>query len=228
MTGPHPTYLAERELIRRAKSGDRDAMGTLMEKWWPLLCRFAIRATGQPSEEAIGIVAFQFIRAVQLFDETKERTLLAYLGPLLPRITHQVWNREKNIIRVPTVFRARQLSQNVQTSAAKAAKVASLDACRPNRGDRPMVDICEAHAADEQPETEEIMKIVSVLPPKVRDVIEFRIGRGMTFRQIAACVGYSTQRAAQLYREGMLMLADHKLTQSQAVRLAKTPKEPRR
>lgn len=99
---------AERELISRIKeSDDRQAMDSLMERFLPLLHRFAgkYRSDYLSYEDAFQVAAMGFMEALERYDPDRGTAFISFLYPTVDGILKRHYRDCVEIVRIPRRLR---------------------------------------------------------------------------------------------------------------------------
>lgn len=184
-TGASLSQMKSRELIRRAKSGDGDAMERLFGRYLPQLQRWARRRVPTWARNAVDTgdlvqeTVLHTIKNLDAFEPQRDGALLGYLRRgLLNRVRDQFRNAARR--PAPTELR----DNHVDTADSPLERV----------------------IADQ--DRERYAAALGRLRPRDRDAIVGRIEVGYTYEQLALMLGKPSPEAARLaVRRALLRLA---------------------
>ncbi len=175
-------------LVQRAKSGDRAAMDTLMDRYYPRLQRIVrvrIGARLRRQIETSDILADAFRKAIDIFDRFEMRdegSLLRWLGQIAERQIHDAADHFDAKKRDP----ARERPLAAHDSHRAAAEPPDSTALRPEA----VADLHEAQLR--------IEVALDRLPVHYREVILARDFEGLQWDDVAKATGRPSADAARM------------------------------
>lgn len=202
---------AELELIRRAQAGDIAARNELVEGLLPfVMCQARLRHRSGPRADLTD--SFQagclgVLRAIESFNPAKGCRLITYAGAHIHRAIEN--HRLDNLAgaHVPRgSYSSPSMSPETRTKIKLLASQHSTTELHwlPSKTQGP-----QDEAAEREEERGEhlvaMRRAILALEDRLRLVVEARL-RGMTFREIAATMGITRQRAHQLFAEAQARL----------------------
>jgi RNA polymerase sigma factor (sigma-70 family) len=176
-TSPADTIPADdtRQLLERAKSGDRDALDILFTRHIPVLRRWASGRLPRwardiaDTHDLVQETALQVFKRVEAFEPRGHGALQAYL-------------REAVLNRIRNEFR----------NKARRPSFEDLDERAPSDHTSPL------EAAIRQEQRERYAAALSRLSEQERDLIVARVEAGLTYEEMAAVLGKPSWNAARM------------------------------
>lgn len=159
------------ELVAGAKKGDPQAAGTLVERFWDMLCRYAVRLGASPGE-AEDLAQDVFLRAFRSLDSFTSGT--NFRAWLLRIATNRLTDNAR-----------RRASSRALAKLVRPATSAAGPEPRASAGGNP------GREAERRELEEAVNDGLRALPEAERAVLVLRVYEGLPHREIARVVGKS-------------------------------------
>lgn len=169
-SGAPPSRLSapdDADLLRRMAAGDESALGTLYDRWAPLVHSVVLRVVGDPddAEELVEETFWQAWRQAGRYDASR--------GAISGWLVVMARSRALDRVRLRGWQRA---GANTSMDSASAPE--------------PIIDVAGPLDAAELDETRRIVRAaMDRLPPEQRETVEMAYFRGMSQSEIAAATG---------------------------------------
>ena len=186
---------SDEDLLRRFQAGDREALGTLLERYTDLLTR-----------HAAGQLPQALRRRVSVADVIQEAGIVAHRrhGDFEDRGEGSFRNWLMRIVDL-------KVKEAVRAHAGVARRAIGREI--PKR-----TDVRTAHFVSRQPSPSQVAMggelqalardVMASLPPDYREVLRLAREQGMTLRQVAECMGRSRDAVKKLYGRALSRFTD--------------------
>lgn len=204
----------ERELIRRAQSGDLSARNALIEHNLPFICKCVMRSTPKTVDyrEYISHGAEIFATCIARFDLRRSVRLLTFSGIAIDRRMWRIW-ATRGLIRVPQ--RSSTTVEDFESLRERAMTLGSLDRSS-RKGGRggTMAERIEAPSEDEAPGVQQVLlsELAAALArlgrehdPRLPEIMRKRAA-GHTLKEVGKELGLCRERVRQLEDRGLELL----------------------
>jgi RNA polymerase sigma-32 factor len=193
----------ERELVLRAKGGDREALDALLEAHKGYFYKLAKRAarTEADVEDYVQEARIGAMLALDKFDPDTGNRFMTYAGLASSRYVADAVCTGTVIATSRGAFNA-NASENLRDKARRAQSAVSLNVTVSDGDQHLASSLADATvapdiiAADAE-ETERLREAVSLLPERLRELMRLRMN-GATLREAGKALGVSRARAHQL------------------------------
>jgi RNA polymerase sigma-70 factor, ECF subfamily len=174
-----PQALPEREIVDRARAGDREAMGALYDLYLTRIYRFVLGRVGSPSE-AEDITEEVFLRVIE------------HIG----RFEWQGVEFSAWIFRIAT----NQIISHHRRRGARPANVSTdaIDVEDSQPGPESLTELALT--------TREVFDACEKLPPSQRDVIALRFGSGLSVKETAQTLNKTENNVKVLQHKAIAKL----------------------
>lgn len=169
--------LTDRELIRKARCGNHEAMNAIAEKYYDDIFKFCLYMTGNEAD-SYDISQEVFLRFIKYFDSFSCRNLKGYLLIIARNLCHDYFyrvKREHNLLN-PSSEPDPHLKSGQNLSSPENTKLENAEL---------------RHLLHD---------ILKQLPREQQEVIILRIGEELKFKEIAQILGCSQSTAKSRYR----------------------------
>lgn len=188
-------------LLQRARQGDGEALGQLMESYRASLRRLAQRQLGgrlQVRVDASDVVQQAFLEAHRSFDQFQgegQSQLAAWLERILDNTVARTI-RNHTLLQKRDVRREQSLDDTGGQGKAPAQEL-SAGSSTPSQ------------KAVRREETERLARALESLPEDQRQAVRLRYLQGLSLQEIAQQMGRTEAAAAGLLKRGMQALRQH-------------------
>jgi RNA polymerase sigma-70 factor, ECF subfamily len=196
MATPEPDIFSWDTLLRSARAGDRDALGTLLDLCRPQLQQTAIRdfpVTLQPKADASDLVQDSLLEAQRHFTDFRGQSQPELQAWLLTIVHHRAANVRRHFFGTDKRDPRRELS----IEAAAAAGV-----------DFPAHSTSPSGKAAQREQDEALRRAIAGLSEDYRQVIALRHQQNLSFEQIGDRLGCATATARKLWVRAIEALRD--------------------
>lgn len=168
----------EHELIAKARQGEKEALNTLVSRYWQTIYRLVYYKTGhiEDAQELTQETFFKAFRSLPRYQQG-DASFKTYLGRIALNLVNDFWRKKG---RSPQIIDIAEY-QNPLVDAGRKPEEAVLD-------------------VEQQ---QEIARLIQLLPDEQRQAVELRIMAGLPVREAARMMG-KTEAALKMLQQRAL------------------------